>query len=379
MGTHSGRKSTGWWWSLLTANMGRFALGSLLCGACPLQGQPAPPIAPPQAASAPAAPVRLRVVGGLDGLSQYLHHEQPFWTRELAARSKGRVQAEIVPFDRAGIRAQDGLRLIQLGIVPFGTTLLSQVAAHAPELSAPDLAGLNSDMAAVRRAVTAFRPLLQRTLKERYGVELLAVYAYPAQVLFCKRPLTQLADLKGRRVRTSSASQSDLVEALGSTPVLTAFAEIMPYMRGGNIDCAITGTMSGNTIGLHEITRDLYAMPLNWGLSVFAAHAASWSALPQDVQALLREELPRLESAIWAESEKETGDGVDCNTGSPRCTDSRRGKMVAVPISERDEQLRREVFSSTVLARWIQRCGPVCARTWEQTLAPVTGINAGGK
>jgi TRAP-type C4-dicarboxylate transport system substrate-binding protein len=320
--------------------------------------------------------VRLRIVGGLDGVNQYTKHEQPFWTKTLTERSAGRVQAEIVPFDRAGIRASESLRLLQLGVVPFATTLLSSIAAVAPELSAPDLAGLNPDIASVRRSVSIFRPLLESTLREVYGVELLAVYAYPGQVLYCKQPFKGLSDIKGRKVRTASSSQADLMEALGATPVMTSFAELMPYMRSGNIDCAITGTMSGHTIGLYEITSHLHMAPLNWGLSVFAAHSASWNALPADVRALLKEELPKLESAIWAESARETQEGIACNTGQPaNCTTARRGKMIAVPLTPQDDQLRRDVFSSTVLTRWIQRCGPVCARAWEQSLGPVTGIN----
>ncbi|MFM2449831.1 MAG: hypothetical protein RIS44_2281 [Pseudomonadota bacterium] len=320
--------------------------------------------------------VQLRIVGGLDGVNQYRRHEQPFWTKTLAEKSNGRVQAEIVPFDRAGIRASESLRLLQLGVLPFGTALLSSIAAVAPELSAPDLAGLNPDITSVRRAVDTFRPILERTLRQGYGVELLAVYAYPAQVIYCKNPFIGLSDLKGRKVRTSSSSQADLIEALGAVPVVTSFAELMPYVRSGTIDCAITGTMSGNTIGLHEITSHLHTLPLNWGLSVFAANGAAWNGLPADVRALLKEELPKLEAAIWAESERETQEGIACNTGQPSgCSAARRGKMVPVPMTAQDEQLRRDVFSNSVLTRWIQRCGALCARTWEQSLGPATGIN----
>ena len=129
--------------------------------------------------------VRLQILGGLDGVTQYTKHEQPFWTKTLTARSGGKIQAEIKPVDRAGIRVQESLRLLQIGIVPFGTSLLSQVGPLAPELAAVDLAGLNPDVTSVRRAVSIFRPLLEKTLRERFGVELLAIYAYPAQVIYC--------------------------------------------------------------------------------------------------------------------------------------------------------------------------------------------------
>jgi TRAP-type C4-dicarboxylate transport system substrate-binding protein len=98
-----------------------------------------------------AEPVqRLRIVGGLAGVNQYTRQEAPFWTQTLTRLTEGRVVAEIVPFDRAGIRGQEMLRLMQLGVVPFGTALLNLSATQEPVFGAPDLAGLNPDMASVR-------------------------------------------------------------------------------------------------------------------------------------------------------------------------------------------------------------------------------------
>jgi len=319
---------------------------------------------------------RLRIVGGLAGVSQYTRQEEPFWTREFPRLTGGKVTAEIVPFDQAGIRGQEMLRLMQLGVVPFGTAILSLSATQEPVFGAPDLVGLNPDMSTLRRTVAAFRPYLDKTLRERYGIELLAVYVYPAQVIFCNKPFTNLADLAGRRIRTSSPPQADFVEALGATPVQTGFADIMPNLKSGNIDCAITGTMSGNTIGLADATTHLHSMAINWGLSIFGANQASWNALPADLKTLLRQELPKLEQSVWAESDRETGEGIACNTGVAGCSAGRKAHMTEVRASPADDQRRRDIFVSTVLARWVQRCGAQCAQIWNQTIAPVSGFEA---
>ena len=177
----------------------------------------------------------LRIVGALGALNQYTRYEEPFWT-QLKTLSGGRATAEIVPFDRAGIRGQEMLRFIQLGVVPFGTALLNLSSVVDVEIGAPDLAGLNPDIATLRRSIAAFRPQLQQVLRERYGSELLAVYAYPAQVTFCAKPLSGLADLKDRRIRFSSATQSDWVSALGAIPVQVPFNEIVANVKSGNVD-----------------------------------------------------------------------------------------------------------------------------------------------
>jgi TRAP-type C4-dicarboxylate transport system substrate-binding protein len=258
--------------------------------------------------------------------------------------------------------------------VPFGTALLNLSALQDPEVGAPDLAGLNPDIGSLRRTIAAFRPYLEGMLRQRYGIELLAIYAYPAQVTFCAQPVTTLADLAGRRIRISSATQSDWVTALGATPVQTPFAEIVANIKRGNIDCAVTGTMSGNTIGLHEVTTHLHAMPVNWGVAAFIANGGVWSALPTDVQALLRRELPRLERAIWDEAEKETAEGVACNTGMAACTSGRKGSMKLVQATAADGARRKEILERSIVPAYLKRCGPACSDALKRALGGAAGV-----
>lgn len=328
------------------------------------------------AAQAQTVPAQtLRIVGGLAGVNQYTHNEEPFWTKELSRLTGGKFNAEIVPFDRAGVPGPNMLRLMEMGVIPFGTALVSQLPAQHADLYAADLAGLNPDMASLRKSVAAFRPFLEQHLRE-HGIETLAIYIYPAQVLFCRKPITRLSELSGRRIRVSSATQADFIGALRGIPVLTAFAEIMANITSGNVDCAVTGTMSGNTLGLHEVTSYLYTMPINWGMAVFGANVNAWAALPPDLKALLRGELPKLEAAIWAESERETAEGVACNRGMSSCSKGRKGHMTEAPLVAADERLRQDILRNTVLPRWIERCGRRCAEVWNQTLGKASDMLA---
>jgi TRAP-type C4-dicarboxylate transport system substrate-binding protein len=294
------------------------------------------------------APYKLRVVGGLATLTQFTRWEEPFWSKELARLSGGRFSADIVAFDRAGIPGPEMLRLLQMGVVPFGTTLMSSLSAKYPQYTAPDLAGLNPDMASLKTSVAAFRPYLEKTLRDQHGIEVLAIYTYPAQ--------------------------ADFVGALGGIPVNIPFAQIVSSLREGNIECAMTGTLSGNTLDLPSMTSHLYPMPLTWGLAIFGANRAAWDALPPDLRALLRRELPKLEAAIWEESVRDTEQGLACNGGSSTCLLGTKGRMAIVPVPVADERRRQEIFLSTVLPHWIQRCGAPCSEVWSQTIGPARHI-----
>ncbi len=342
-----------------------FALGAALLSAPSrgrAEGDPQPP------------PIRLRVAGGLADLGQYLRHEQPFWTRRVPDLTGGRVRAEIAPFDRSGIRGQEMLQLIRLGVVPFGNVLLSLAAADDPELNGVDLPLLNPDVAGLRRSAALWRPRLKDMLRERYGVELLAVYTYPAQVVFCRRPFSGLSDLAGRRVRVSSVGQSEVAAALGAAPVVIPFAETLGALRSGVVECAVTAAMSGNAVGLHEVTSHLSRLAVGWGVSVFAANRSAWLALPDEVRRRLGEGLRELEGEIWRSAEVETEHGLACNTGSEACADGRRGRMAVVEERREDEALRARLLREVVLPSWVRRCGAGCAETWNRHIAPALDL-----
>ena len=327
-------------------------------------------------AGAADPPTRIKVIGGLADVSQYVRFEEPFWHRRITELTEGRLVAEIAPFDRSGIRGQEMLQLMRLGVVPFGTALLTIAATEEPEFNAVDLPALSPDMTTLRRTVVAFRPYLEQVLKERYGIELLGVYTYPAQVVFCNRPFTGLSDLAGRRVRTSSVGQSELIQALGATPVVTPFAQTVQSFRSSVVECAITGTLSGHAIGLYEVTTHVHAMALSWGLSVFGANQTAMAALPPGVQDKIRAGVRQLEAEIWQAADRETGEGLDCLAGRPECTLARRGSMTIVPVSAADDERRRRLLTEVVLPRWVGRCGPDCVTAWNERLAPIFGIRA---
>jgi TRAP-type C4-dicarboxylate transport system substrate-binding protein len=345
---------------------GRLGLPFLLLG-----GLVAALLAGPAAAQ---SPLRLQVVGGLADVRLYEQYERRFWRDELPRISEGRLQADIVPFDSSGIRGQDMLHLLRLGVVSFGTVLLSLASNDEPELAAPNLAMLAPELSTLRRVVQVYRTHLAALLKQNYGVELLAVYAYPAQVLFCTDPLPRLESMRGRRVRVSNPSQADAMEALGAISVLTPFAKQAQELREGRIDCTVTGSLSGNQIGLHRLTRQVHPMAISWGLSVFGANQQAWAALPEEQQQVLRRGLARLELDVWAAAGQDTEDGFLCNAGHRGCQSGTLGSMAWEAISPEDETARRRLLAEAVIPGWIARCGEGCRKAWNTYLAPLIRI-----
>lgn len=342
------------------------AIGARLClGLLPGLWMPLP---------AQASAVRLQIIGGFSALHQFRKQEEPFWRSEINRYSGGRIEADIRPLHQLGIPGSEMLPLMKSGVVSFGSILLSLHAGDDPELSAIDLPFLSPDIPTLRKTAAAFRPRLKQILEQRYNIELLGLYILPAQVIFCKKPFSGLGDLKGRRIRTSSVGQSEAVEALGAMPVKTTFAEIVPSITRGVVDCAITGTMSGNEIGLGAATTHMHSLAITWGVSAFGANRTAWDGLPSDIRGILTREVARFEERIWEAAHAETLNGIACNIGSSACSDGVPLRLTQVPHSEADEILRQRLLREVVLPLWAERCGSSCIEIWNQTIAPQHGL-----
>ncbi|MDX2205701.1 MAG: TRAP transporter substrate-binding protein [Hyphomicrobiaceae bacterium] len=314
--------------------------------------------------------VTLRVLGGLANIRQYTVYEEPFWSKEVPALSGGRIKTSIDPFDRSGVRGQDMLQLVRLGVAPLGTALVSQISVDEPILSAADLPGLNPDLATLKANLARLRPLMAEVLRTRHNVELLGVYSYPAQVAYCSKPFAHLNDLAGRRIRTASVGQSEMLAGLGAIPVILAFADVPAALRKGVVDCAVTGTLSGFEIGLADATTHVHAMALTWGISIFGANVDAWQALPDDVRAIVREGVSDLERRIWEGAERDTATGLECNAGRQDCGRRLERPLTIIPTSSADESVRQRLLRDVVVPAWIDRCGAACERLWTEVLAP---------
>jgi TRAP-type C4-dicarboxylate transport system substrate-binding protein len=122
---------------------------------------------------------------------------------------------------------------------------------------------------------------------------------YPAQIIFCRKPIKDLADLKGRKVRPFGLSLDDLVIALGATPVSLAYAETYVALERGVVDCAITGSASGNAAKWYEVTAYEYTLPLSWAVSGYYTNLAWWNKVAPDVRRFLEATWKELENREW--------------------------------------------------------------------------------
>ena len=317
----------------------------------------------------------LKIVGGLSNLTAYNDYEKPFWTQKVPELSNGQITAEIKGFNEMGLKGPELLRLMSQGVVEFGTATLSYFASDNAINEAIDLAGLAPDVKTARAVTEAFTPVYEKFYGDGAKVKLLGISTYPAQVLFCNAEINKLSDLKGKKVRPSSRTQAEFVEAFGGTSVTMAFGEVVPALQNKVVDCAITGSLSGYSAKWYEVSTHLYALPINWNQQIHAVNQAAWNKLDPKVQTFIETNVKTLVDDIWKAAAEQTELGYACNTGSDACTLPVKGKMKLVTPSEADRQLLRGALGEMVLPKWAARCSADCVKDFNDTVGKVLNIS----
>jgi TRAP-type C4-dicarboxylate transport system substrate-binding protein len=320
--------------------------------------------------TAVAQDVKLNVVGSLSTSSLYPNHEVPFWTKTLPEASGGKVTATLQAFDLLGLGGGAVYEMVQQGVYDVGTTIIDYVAGDEPRVEGLDVPGID-DPAELRKIVDAYRPYMERVFDETFDSKLMAIAPYTAQVAFCKVPITGLADLAGKRIRGSGRMTMDFIEALGSTGVSIAFNEVPVALDRGVVDCGITGTLSGYLAGWSEVSTHFYPLPLGgWDPIGIAINNSTWESLDAETQALLSEQITKLEEEIWAGAAADNQNGINCNTGG-ECPAGPAFNLTLVDITDEDRARAAQLVQEVVLPRWKERCPGDCAETFNETVQPL--------
>lgn len=304
--------------------------------------------------------------------------ELPFWRKTIPEDSHGAVTADATPIDQMGIDDKTMLRLLKLGVMDLAHMDISKMAGDDPRFEGCDLAGLTLTPERAKAACDAWRGVIDQQMQKNWNAKLLAFGGNNPQVFWCRAPVTGLADLKGRKIRVFNTSMRDFVQGIGATAVSLAFAEVVPALNNGVVDCAVTGSLSGNTAGWAEVTKALYPLSMGWSINMLAINLDTWKRLPPDVQTFMTSESAKFEDKAWQTIVMSTNQAMDCNVGKQPCTMGKLVHMEIDPVSPADEGRYKDIVQNVVLKDWAKRCGAACAKEWNATVGKTLGLAAPG-
>src|SRR5947208_8290500 len=222
---------------------------------------------------------QFKVIGLNSPTPVSIHDEVPFWRKTIVEASKGAITADINPLDQMGIDDKTMLRLLKLGVMDFAGMDISKMAGDDPRFEACDLAGLTLDPDEARAACNAYRDVIDRQMQKNWNAKLLAFGGNTPQVFWCREVVSGLDSCRGKKIRVFNNTMRDFLGGLGATSVSMAFAEVVPALNNAVVDCAVTGSLSGNTAGWAEVSKSLYSVSLCWSVNVLAVNLSTWNRL----------------------------------------------------------------------------------------------------
>lgn len=302
--------------------------------------------------------------------------EKPFFD-DFAKRTGLSMNADYKSIDSLGIKDTEQLRVMKAGLFDIVSLRVSQNSRDEPTLLGMDLVGAAPDYATARKVYDAYRDTLDQRLQKQFQVKLLGVWPFGPQILFCKKPLTQLSDLKGMKVRVYDQNLAKFIETVGGTPVPLSFTEVHQSLSLGVVDCAITGPSSANASNWPEVTTHQYALGFQMALNGYAMTMKAWNALKPDQKVKMQAAFNTLTNDIWAYSQELTQDAINCNAGKDPCTTGKKFSLINVPVTAADIDTVRKAVASISLPTWAEICdrsNPGCSTAWKATVGKALGI-----
>lgn len=302
--------------------------------------------------------------------------EKPFF-EEFAKRTGLPIDADYKPIDQLGIKDTEQLRVMKAGLFDIVSLRVSQNSRDEPTLLGMDLVGAAPDYPTARKVYEAYFDTLDQRLQKQFQVKLLGVWPFGPQILFCKKPITGLADLKGLKVRVYDQNLAKFIESVGGTPVPLGFTEVHQSLSLGVVDCAITGPSSANSSNWPEVTTHQYPLGFQMALNGYAITLKAWDKLSAEQKTKMQAAFTALTDDIWVYSKELTQDAMNCNAGKEPCTTGKKFNLVDVPVRPADIDRVRKAVEEISLPTWAEICdrsNPGCSDAWRKTVGKAIGV-----
>jgi len=194
------------------------------------------------------------------------------------------------------------LPAVQAGSIQLGEILLPDYGATDPMFEVSGLPMLATSYDRARRLHDAALQSLQSRLTPR-RLELLYVVPWPPAGFFGREPLTNLAQLRGTRIRTYNSVTDKLVLGLGGTPVRLATTAIEAALEARRLDWIITSppTAVDANVAKHFKVYNPCGFTLVWNGTLVNSNAVL--ALPEPWRLAMRRAAEDARTRGWALSE----------------------------------------------------------------------------
>ena len=197
-----------------------------------------------------------------------------------------------LPIKADSITAAVADNVIQFGDDGFATGTIPITGV----LRLPMLLQSPEDLA---KAMAIVAPYLEASYGKR-GIEVLGQYSYPFQVIWGKKKITALSDIKGLKLRVTSVEQGEFIRRFGGVSLTMGSPDVAAALDRGVVDGALTAS-SGGGLAWHDLLKYRYAFPTSYVNSTYVVNKDAMDKLSPATQKIVRDAGAKW--SVWATEE----------------------------------------------------------------------------
>lgn len=217
---------------------------------------------------------------------------------EVFKATDGQLKINIHSGGALGYKGPEMLSVVRDGIVPIGDITVNIQTGEEKFFGTTALPFLAPGVVELRMLQFFTGPTEDR-LAKKHNQKILYQVPWPSRNLYTKKEINTLEDLKNLKIRTVSKEDSDLMIALGATPIQMPWSDVVPSLATGVIDGVGTSSASGVDGKFWEFLG--YASRWTWNCApdMINVNLDAWNKLSPELQEIVEEKARELEPLFW--------------------------------------------------------------------------------
>ena len=244
-------------------------------------------------------------------------------------------------------KAPEIKRAVQGAQAQAGEFLMANFENEWPLYGIDGIPFLANSYGSARKLYEAQKPALEKKLGDQ-GMMLLYTVPWPPQGIYAKRPLNNLADMKGLKWRAYSPATARIAELVGAQPVTIQAAELTQALATGVVDSYMSSGSTGFDSKTYEHVKYWYDTQAWLPKNAVVANRAAFTSLDKAAQAGLLKAAADAETRGWALSEEKNGWYLEQLKS--------KGMSIEQPTATFKAELQK--LGDTLLQDWLKKAGP---------------------
>ncbi len=222
----------------------------------------------------------------------YMHQSAPNFatsrgakmlTEEIEKATSGELKMQLHLSGTLQISPSDITKAVGENIVQIGDDLFN--SGNIPVAGIPRLPMLVQSYDDFAKAAAVLQPYIEKSFAAK-GSTMLAAYSYPLQVVWGKKKLESLDDIKGLKLRVAAPEQGEFVRRFGGTSITMSAPEVPSALDRGVVDGIFTAGVGA--VLWKDLLKYGFLIVVNVNNSYIIANTEAFNKLSPDLQAKLR-------------------------------------------------------------------------------------------